>query len=150
MREIKFRARDKFSGKMFEPEFITSDGKPVIRIDKKDAIKYDLPLMQYTGTRDNTKWEELTELEREEWTLSGNMPSKWSGKKIYEGDIVIGMGETSEPPSDVTGTIVFEEDHGGYFIDVDENISIPLGMVDRVCVVGNIYENPEPKQITKE
>jgi hypothetical protein len=44
-------------------------------------------IMQFTGLYDNTKWADLTENEREQWTLNGNMPSEWKGREIYEGDI---------------------------------------------------------------
>lgn len=41
---------------------------------------------QYTGLKDNTKWEELTETEK----LKADETSKeWKGKKIYAGDIII-------------------------------------------------------------
>jgi hypothetical protein len=43
---------------------------------------------QFTGLCDTTPWEDLTELERERWTLDGNFPSQWKGRKIYEGDIL--------------------------------------------------------------
>jgi len=45
--------------------------------------------MQFTGLHDSTKWEDLTEHEREQWTRQGNMPSRWKGKEIYEGDIFL-------------------------------------------------------------
>lgn len=43
---------------------------------------------QYTGLKDITRWNELTEGEREQWTRSGKMPSEWTGMKIFEGDRV--------------------------------------------------------------
>jgi len=43
-------------------------------------------LMQYTGLRDATKWEELTDKEKEKWY---NREKDWEGKFIYEGDIVL-------------------------------------------------------------
>ena len=45
--------------------------------------------MQYIGIKDGTEWYELTEKEREQWMVDGNMPSEWDGKEIYEGDILI-------------------------------------------------------------
>jgi len=43
-------------------------------------------LMQYTGLRDVTKWDELTDKEKEKWY---NREKDWKGKFIYEGDIVL-------------------------------------------------------------
>lgn len=43
---------------------------------------------QYTGLKDATKWEELTEKEKSDWTKKGNPLSEWEGKEIYEGDIL--------------------------------------------------------------
>lgn len=42
---------------------------------------------QFTGLYDSTKWQDLTESEREQWTRSGSMPSEWNGKRIFEGDV---------------------------------------------------------------
>lgn len=41
---------------------------------------------QWVGLKDGTTWKDLTEEERTQWTLDGNMPSEWEGKKIFEGD----------------------------------------------------------------
>jgi hypothetical protein len=48
----------------------------------------DVIIQQWTGRYDDTKWDELTKKERENWTVEGNMPSEWRGKKMYKGDIV--------------------------------------------------------------
>ena len=44
--------------------------------------------IQYTGLKDNTKWEDLTKEEKDEWIKNGNTKGEWKGKEIYEGDIV--------------------------------------------------------------
>jgi hypothetical protein len=44
-------------------------------------------IMQFIGLHDGTTWADLTEAERERWTLDGNMPSEWKGRCIYEGDV---------------------------------------------------------------
>jgi len=49
--------------------------------------------MQYTGLKDSTKWEQLTELEQQDWIKSGKTKEEWNGKEIYEGDIVEHYGE---------------------------------------------------------
>jgi len=48
----------------------------------------DVIIQQWTSRYDDTKWNELTEKERENWTVEGNMPSNWKGIRIYEGDII--------------------------------------------------------------
>ena len=45
-------------------------------------------LMQYTGLKDNTKWDNLTHEEQRMWLDSGKTEDEWDGKEIYEGDIV--------------------------------------------------------------
>lgn len=42
----------------------------------------------FTGLYDDTKWESLEEVERDQWVKDGNNQSAWRGKKIYEGDIL--------------------------------------------------------------
>jgi hypothetical protein len=44
---------------------------------------------EFTGLYDEVKWTDLTEEERGQWTLDGNMPSEWKGHKVYEGDQVL-------------------------------------------------------------
>jgi hypothetical protein len=41
----------------------------------------------FTGHYDNTKWEELTESERERFVRHNN-PSEWKGQKVYINDVV--------------------------------------------------------------
>jgi len=48
----------------------------------------DVIIQQWTGAYDNTTWEELSEQERDRWTIDGNMPSEWHGKRMYKGDII--------------------------------------------------------------
>jgi hypothetical protein len=42
---------------------------------------------QFIGLHDATRWQDLTEPEREIWTRAGNTPDEWKGREIYEGDI---------------------------------------------------------------
>jgi len=46
--------------------------------------------MEYTGLKDNTKWEQLSKEEQHNWLwpAKGRTRESWNGKKIYEGDIV--------------------------------------------------------------
>ena len=85
MRNIKFRVWFVESKEMVFTETIQ-------HLLFKDGHYYNhsgalepITIMQYTGLKDNTKWKDLTEREREEWTRNGNMPSKWNGREIYVG-----------------------------------------------------------------
>jgi len=43
---------------------------------------------QFTGIHDATKWEDLTDAERDEWIKAGHTKEGWKGRRIFEGDIV--------------------------------------------------------------
>ena len=91
---------------------------------------------QYTGLKDLTKWEELTETEQSQWiaehakwVADGNLIPKWKGKKIFEGDIF-----------DVTDGDGWEVGTQMAKMDADT-----LG-IDRRCmgvIIGNRFDNPE-------
>ena len=103
----------------------------------------DVVLMQSTGLHDDTKFEDLSEEEQEEWLESGKTADEWQGREIFKGDIVeiIYDGEL------FTGVVVYDlgeadfkatnghEEYGNNFqyLTVGESIE----------VIGNIYENPE-------
>lgn len=135
MREIKFRAWNKNHSKMYS----------VYCIDWKHGLVFcksiegtthtfglnDVVLLQFTGLHDNTKWKELSEEERSEWTRSGHMPSEWKGREIYEGDI-----DGSDEPMYVT----FED---GSFGLNDFKYFDPFINWNQLEIIGNVYENPE-------
>jgi uncharacterized phage protein (TIGR01671 family) len=138
MREIKFRAWDKYNKTMWysgEHEESINNCKFDIFFDiethelKAAIIKeidvglpkmmydeYDLPLMQYTGLKDR------------------------NGKEIYEGDILLTDGDEF---GDIYSTVVFEK---GAFYVKEEGYPVELLLSDLIedCeVCGNIFENPE-------
>ncbi len=93
-REYKFKVY--YLGKIYDVLAIYDNFK---RIDiKKDGDiigfnlegegKYKCILMQYTGLKDNTNWEELTKKEQKKWKEDGKTKEEWDGKEIYEDDII--------------------------------------------------------------
>ena len=57
---------------------------------RKEQTKVDpATIGQCTGLKDNTKWEQLTLAEKQEWLSGiGNTSENWNGKMIFEGDII--------------------------------------------------------------
>jgi len=104
-------------------------------------------VMQFTGLKDATKWEDLSEEERAEWTRAGNMPSEWNGKEIYEGDIL------SEEGIGMCGVATWDEKLARYIKSNkgirddwmwDENRINDKNILKRgLEVIGNVWENPD-------
>ena len=92
----------------------------------------DMILMQYTGFRDDSKWKELTETEKDRWY---NRKKDWEGKFIWEGDIIPYAGKNN--------TVNFIE---GCFslTPPDEVCWTPIHLIhEKLKVIGNKFENPE-------
>lgn len=94
MREIVFRAYDKTMKryKPFDGEhdtmLISRDGK-VDYYNLQNGSGFDEYILeQFTGLHDATKWEDLTDAERDEWIKSGHKKEDWKGRRIFEGDII--------------------------------------------------------------
>ena len=91
-REIKVRAWDNYNHRwldLFGLRF-SKDGS-VIAVNTLDGESYGLhqvDIIEYTGLKDNTKWEQLTKTEQKAWLTQGKTKEEWDGKEIYEGDIV--------------------------------------------------------------
>ena len=138
MREIKFRAWDKKNKKMYDSYIVDDDGEFCVDADYTNECEtkpnMDLIQMQFTGLKDNTKWEQLKLKDQNEWCASGKTKEQWNGKEIYEGDIANVYFQMN--PSDK-----IEE-----YLEIIEDIRrIPrIGGSSRECeIIGNIYENPE-------
>ncbi|MDD5589166.1 MAG: YopX family protein [Candidatus Nanoarchaeia archaeon] len=135
MREIKFRAWDTEKKKWINqtnkyPFWIIGE-TTVFDLLKQYSIQdfNNIEIMQYTGLKDNTKWEELSKKEQNDW-LSFSIKEKWEGREIYENDII--------KRGDTISAIIFENgcftlQKGGSICDV----------VKPMKIIGNIYENPE-------
>ncbi len=141
MREIKFRVWDKvnkelilsenilkicFIGETHFPNCIVVSDKEISHFGDVDMINKtklnDFILMQYTGLKDT------------------------NGKEIYEGDIIHTKGhysgegwfDTGECDYDFDGIVEYDNLELTYMVD-----GFNLSELDRVKVIGNIYENPE-------
>jgi len=153
-REIKFRAWSKSSEKMYKLETLQLEfGSHCANTNICGATwlsRNSTILMQYTGIKDNTKWNSLTAEEQLDWvSFDGNTDKNWKGKEIYEGDIVktrkqnrlrdimkYGLnGKMLENP-----TLVVFENAGFYPLNcwIDEAIKNL-----QFKVIGNVYENKE-------
>jgi len=127
MREIKFRAWDK------NQRFMAYQGKPDLETIKSFMFHFgDKTLMQYTGLNDK------------------------NGTEIYEGDLLgggfnhkykvcFGFYDNGELPEDLqSGYGFYLQKLFNYrksdFRDVE---SIEKGIIERLEVIGNIYETPE-------
>lgn len=122
MREIKFRAWDKIVSKMrtvagidlFVPRVVFSYKEGVDDFIPKERMLEDCILMQYTGLQDK------------------------NGKEIYEGDILrrwINSRGTTYPSNSKIHMIVVSWNKNSYNIK-------PI-LMDRLEIIGNIYENVE-------
>ena len=117
---------------------------------------------QFTGVYDGTKWEELSQQEKDRW-LKKHSVKEWNGRRIFEGDIVK-THYANAVKSDFVETVVF---HNGRFC-ANSNISetgqwwtsladgVPHVSFDKSVymesckVIGNIHDNPELlKEVTE-
>lgn len=137
MREIKFRAWNKKSKKMYYgnsnewAEWFEAKDNPIgiiNRILNGNYTEEEYIFMQYTGLKDR------------------------DGKEIYEGDIVktrrgVGIVRFGDTYLTINGEYSiyyygFYIEYGKYILSSDEDMVQPL--LSSGCeVIGNIYENPE-------
>ena len=109
------------------------------RLFVNDRLK-DIVIMQYIGIKDGTKWEQLPEKEREQWTLDGNLPSEWEGRKIYKDEIVRIRGVASV--KDIAPVDFYR---GSFVLDLGDADLWRLSSINSeyIEVLGNIHENPD-------
>ena len=126
MREIKFRAWDKFSNSMINVKTIDFGPRGVeCAVDYSNIngdLKGEWVLEQYTGLKDK------------------------NGVEIYEGDIVCQQMRFDE----TNGVIFWQEEKSRFAINLDGFITtITKPQEDSYEVVGNIHEKPELLEGTK-
>ena len=142
MREIKFRAKIKGRKKLIYDFCLTNNGTVFqLRKNGKTELLDIEELTQYTGLKDNTKWEQLTPDEQEGWLSSGKTKEEWNGKKVYEGDII--KFQTIKGVVEYTNACAFEVMRK--VNDLYDNTTIEEGepLSSYYEVIGNIHENPE-------
>ena len=106
----------------------------------------DVVLMQSTGLHDDTKFEDLSEEEQEEWLESGKSADEWQGREIFEGDIV-NKNTTFRNPMTGSGTLTLNKNFEVIFVNgmfTTEGSSMGIGKdLKYLTVVGDVYRNPE-------
>lgn len=113
-------------------------------------------LCQYTGLNDNTKWEDLTESEKElflsNWNYQEDRKNKvedWKGKKIWENDIIsINAYSYYEPEDDYFGIVKYYEKDACWALKnnerFDEIICECFGSyITEIVNHGNVFDNAE-------
>lgn len=164
-REILFKAKRKDNGEWVKGQYayinnpLTENGEPRKHLicNGTNIFNYEIDqdtLCQYTGLNDNTKWEDLTESEKElflsNWNYQEDRKNKvedWKGKRIWENDIV----------RDKTGDIFriyWSEQHLNYsakcvkstfsvFINQKWDLGTLLKSQIDVEVCGNIFDSAD-------
>ena len=142
MRAIRFRAWDVRQKRMLSPAMPTIGGAITFGVDAQgyDVLGEHYVLMQFTGLLDK------------------------HGKKIYEGDVLVGMYGEQSSPDDTLARVVGEvkEWKGGFIVDfpmmhrhlhdLNGNHAFYWRLIgsnkdwfcriEDVAILGNIYEHP--------
>lgn len=122
---------------------------------------------QYTGLNDGTKWEELSEEEKEKFLSKRNhkedrlnIKEDWNGRKIFEGDIVsVSHSRIKKEEDDTTFMPEYEEYSRNYTVEFVNkgghcgyrcrNKSIHFTLTQNtiynhnIDVIGNLWDNTE-------
>lgn len=120
--KIKFRAWDKENQEWADGHFwmkkVHVDYLLISKPSVMEMFHENYELMQFTGLLDA------------------------NGKEIYEGDIVDFIDLPAGEEALCTGQVIFEE-FGWHFTNSITESSLSCYESQYLCVVGNIYENPE-------
>lgn len=111
---------------------------------------------QFTGLHDNTKWGDLTEAEKEsflsDWNYREDRKNKiedWSGRKIWENDIIsISAYSYDEPEDDYFGVVTYCEKDACWSLNNNEKYGEIIcecfgSYTTEIINHGNIFDNPE-------
>ncbi len=102
-------------------------------------------ICQWTGLYDQTKFEELSEMEQRAFLDSGKLSHEWKGRKIWENDIIRVYDFTADDfiakwsEEKAAFVIVYAVSK----IECEDLVSEVFDGADYVSVVGNIFDNPE-------
>lgn len=169
-REIKFRGKRLDNGEWLEADLLQAVAPTSRR--RQAWIFHDIygncevdpaTVGQFTGLYDSTKWEQLSEQEKQEFynkhcsedgrTVKyqnvDDVKRLWKGREIYEGDILSGWPDCSFLP--VTGPVLYQE---GCFVWLDNYPEIPALrhlyiFADKVVKIGNIHDNPNLLEVAE-
>lgn len=112
----------------------------------------DVVVEQFTGLHDATKWEDLTNAERDEWIKSGHTEEDWKGRRIFEGDILCAnTGIKWENGNFIAypqyAKVVYNPQKARFQISgkLGESHKALEQVVNKynAVVIGNIHDNPE-------
>lgn len=151
-REIKFRAwevnksRFTYLEEAFENLMNIFNGKLVCNSDEEPSSNEELEyykdgsyvLQQYTGLKDNTKWEDRSEIYKD-------VPEhEWDGIKIYDGDIlkITNCNDYNGEESVTVDYIKYFNNEMCFRLSKKPEFNF-FRFADNFKVIGNIYENPE-------
>ena len=142
----KFRAFLKDTNEIVDIENIFFE-LCVVKLTNNEFYEFeDIILMQSTGLHDNTKFEDLSEEEQEEWLESGKTSDEWQGREIFEGDIV-NINTTFRNPMTGSGTLTLNKNFEVIFVNgmfTRDGTSMGLSKdLKYLTVVGDVYRNPE-------
>lgn len=155
MREILFRGKSEY-GKWVEGDLIQYESGEMAILNRFSEYGHEASEMycrtkvkpetvsQFTGLYDGTKWEELTEEEREMFVRKEGNPSEWKGRKIFEGSVLKFSYTGNNRGVDGVANVVFENGKFGVkwgwhkeFVSLDGFANTDIE------VIGNIHDNPE-------
>lgn len=95
---------------------------------------------QYIGVKDTTVWKDLTELERTQWVIDGNISSEWHGKKIFEADIL----SWQSPTGLRVAFIEYHEDRARFICRFKSGLYLShIPIITSLKIIGTIFENLE-------